>query len=766
MERYVRRQRTLADRIVFTKVKGSVDDGHRFENLAWRLWHQQSQKKPATQLRSETLSAMPMHKPLGAAMAIGPPSEAELSTDESAFSEDGDGDLKQDVTSGQKENEFSLLMPSPKREHRWADELAELARDVRIRRSDSSLSDTARREDHALTDDEGTLAGTMTRGSETPISTAGSATPHAGRSRTNSVNASPRGSVLSPTRQDAILPLAATSLNKATSTSAPPVRFAVPPPTDDVSPTSKVPAVLPSIQAALLPAIVEKAEKPVVKPTQTTQHMGQERENVPHAPRMRRTKSNKSSENLGLLHRGYRSNSRTNVLNMLTMTSSDDMPKKEKLKKKKKSKIMFTVGADSDEEEHAETKPAPPRQAGGDDDEWSSEDEEEETKRREAARAAERERKRLEEEKERMEMFKKRPLRSASMADLTRIKNQVASPDVATDLNNTRGLLSSLFQPTEAPPPRKRPSSIRPGHTLTFTQMPERRHVAAPGSRNTSTPAHIHQTRSLSSAAVLHGPTMSRSKSVLAMPVLNLTSLCSSTAAGRVSDVPALSTSSREPVPSVTSAETTDMASTQQAPQPTAPLAPHARPPLPSRTKSFTALARLSAIAHGKPLETEHRKHAALGPSVSALSPAVATQTETPSVSSEEDADDEGPSLGVRPSDDGVRIERVPQPNEDEEDGKAHSFLSPPTAMASSAGRVPMPLPSPHTTRQNMLRDELSESLRQNLLWERQSRARILGLGAPVPTHGTPNADAGRHTTSDGHVRTQNDEQSFHHKGW
>ncbi|PWN37586.1 uncharacterized protein FA14DRAFT_114589, partial [Meira miltonrushii] len=36
---------------------------------------------------------------------------------------------------------------------------------------------------------------------------------------------------------------------------------------------------------------------------------------------------------------------------------------------------------------------------------------------------------------------------------------------------------------------------------------------------------------------------------------------------------------------------------------------------------------------------------------------------------------------------------------------------------------------SPRTTRRNMLKDELSESLRQNLLWERQSRNRMLGIG-------------------------------------
>lgn len=62
-------------------------------------------------------------------------------------------------------------------------------------------------------------------------------------------------------------------------------------------------------------------------------------------------------------------------------------------------------------------------------------------------------------------------------------------------------------------------------------------------------------------------------------------------------------------------------------------------------------------------------------------------------------------------------------------------------AIATSAGGKPqrsksavnvpeVGLPqSPRTTRRNMLKDELSESLRQNLLWERQSRNRMLGIG-------------------------------------
>jgi hypothetical protein len=66
----------------------------------------------------------------------------------------------------------------------------------------------------------------------------------------------------------------------------------------------------------------------------------------------------------------------------------------------------------------------------------------------------------------------------------------------------------------------------------------------------------------------------------------------------------------------------------------------------------------------------------------------------------------------------------------------------------SSHRRESLPLPTPaapqtpRTTRRNMLRDELSESLRQNLLWERQSRNRMLGIG------GNPSTAASRATSA------------------
>lgn len=76
-------------------------------------------------------------------------------------------------------------------------------------------------------------------------------------------------------------------------------------------------------------------------------------------------------------------------------------------------------------------------------------------------------------------------------------------------------------------------------------------------------------------------------------------------------------------------------------------------------------------------------------------------------------------------------------PDMDEEEIRRHRRSASPAAAelprrSQSAVNVPEAgLPqSPRTTRRNMLRDELSESLRQNLLWERKSRNRMLGIGA------------------------------------
>ena len=75
---------------------------------------------------------------------------------------------------------------------------------------------------------------------------------------------------------------------------------------------------------------------------------------------------------------------------------------------------------------------------------------------------------------------------------------------------------------------------------------------------------------------------------------------------------------------------------------------------------------------------------------------------------------------------------------------------------------------------QALLHDELSQSVRDNLIWQRESRERMLGLKdrcmkskAESSTNAT--AHPQRRSTSVLHLehfRPHDDEGSFHHKGW
>ncbi|PWZ02605.1 hypothetical protein BCV70DRAFT_3188 [Testicularia cyperi] len=69
---------------------------------------------------------------------------------------------------------------------------------------------------------------------------------------------------------------------------------------------------------------------------------------------------------------------------------------------------------------------------------------------------------------------------------------------------------------------------------------------------------------------------------------------------------------------------------------------------------------------------------------------------------------------------------------------------------------------TPRTTRRNMLRDELSESLRQNLLWERQSRSRMMGIGALGPV--TSTATNNHNSNSNSNTTTTTQQQYQQHQ--
>ena len=122
--------------------------------------------------------------------------------------------------------------------------------------------------------------------------------------------------------------------------------------------------------------------------------------------------------------------------------------------------------------------------------------------------------------------------------------------------------------------------------------------------------------------------------------------------------------------------------------------------------------------------------------------------------------DEEGPSLAVQADDTQPRVTRVPQPelvatlHQDEPDAEGHS-----TPVAD----VRAPVPSPHNARETMMYNELSESLKQNLIWERQSRARILGLTPARPPEGRRASSGGDMWPT---VKKAQEDESFHHKGW
>lgn len=681
-----------------------IEGGARYENLAWRLWSHQAKAETGTLPLDAILSADTKNSasnPLSSPTRL---SETELSTDESFTSEDSAAPFK--------DNKFELVIPMVGKEQTWADELVEKARGTSSRYSNSAQSSsTTDHENEQAVDDGDTVMGTDSRSVGTPISTTGTITPRCTRSRANSTATSPRNSILSS-------PRAPIETRTATSTAAP------------AAPSSEAQQVGQSLRMTnatmtrpALPSITEKTEAPSRSAT-----------TLSLAGRSRRGRGLKSVENLTAIRGTNKLASRNSMLQMLT--PADEGTKRDKQKqKKKKGKIIFTVGDVSDEDENKSTKD------GIDEDEWASEDEEEEQRRRAAEEAAEKERRAKEEEMERVEMFKKRPIRSVSLADLNaaeamaqKLPHMMPMPETGL----ARGLLSTIFQPSDAQRARGGSASgpSRSGRSLHLSQMPPRLDVRT-AARNTSVPALTPTHTTNHHAPTSHNPYVARSKSAIALPLLDLTSLRSSTATTHGPDSPK-SLSQRDDHSSVTGSELEE----SQGPM--------------NRTKSSTALARLSALAQRKSSETEMRKLASLVRTYSSMGKSTKTpMPPSPTLTKEH----EGPSLAVQPDETDIWVAQVPQ--------RVPTPASPPlkkeTVSPRDAG-IPMPVTSPQTTRQNMLSDELSESLRQNLLWERQSRARILGLDSPK------RKSVEHRRSVSGTVRPTAkklwEDESFHHKGW
>ena len=511
------------------------------------------------------------------------------------------------------------------------------------------------------------------------------------------------------------------------------------------------------------------------------------------ARRGQSARQQRSQERLALrtAAKGSGGATRAQLMQMLAMTHAEPAEEKPAAKpKKKRTPIKFTTGAeDNSEDEENKVAPTPAR----DDDEWCEVDEEEEKRLRAAERAEARRKRREAEERERMEMFRKRPIRSMSLADLSAAKkpeDATPAPAPAADgeqSHPTRGLLSSLFHaPAEARrgsvaapgaggPPRAalaRPRHPLSGKTMSLAALPARAGPDAEA-RNVSTPTLGTETPALRrTSTVAHPPLVSRSKSAIALPLLNLTSLRSTT--GRSSmDV--------RRMPSTTSLVSGSSAGSVEEDGTSTPGEVQATMAPPERVKSSTALARLAALAHRGPDTASHTDlRASLG---AVLTPGVPEGRRSESSLSRSSSqtwspteEGGGPSLALQVDQDApedyFNLKRVPQATPPRT--QPQSPVSPRQTQSMTELPIPAPtLQSPRTLRRNMLRDELSESLRENLLWERQSRARLLGLGVPPSedSSGSSTPLASRRSvsqqgaTSTAELRRY-DEQSFHHKGW
>jgi hypothetical protein len=449
--------------------------------------------------------------------------------------------------------------------------------------------------------------------------------------------------------------------------------------------------------------------------------------------------------------------------------------------------VTFMMGGDEDEseEEEEDEAPAPAQRrpaaaaapakqqpaptaaaipaaaapAETDEEGWSSDttvDSEEERRTQALAR------RRAEEERQ-ASMFQKIPVRSHSAADLRH-----AAPAAAAETTGpspmldspppVRGLLSSLFHPEQEPHPppgqlagrphasaadlRHRPASS--ALALSRLTQPE---AAAPtrSSRRAERSSgggssHAPQPTRTPSAHPVGDGGLRTSKSAVALPVLNTTASRSSTSISSLA-VTAMSnsggngaTSSRARKESLPHEGGAEQSAAHDAAGTVSPDAARS-------VGSSAALAHLSQLA-----STRRSSNARSSGALASLARrAASSDAPAPTLSHGSPSDrprgPPSPRTEVAELAEAVRAQQqVPQ-----QQSFSSSSSSPPTPEAMAAPSVAqhraVPTPAgpaamalaqtPRTTRRNMLRDELSESIRQNLLWERQSRNRMLGIGNP-----------------------------------
>lgn len=339
-----------------------------------------------------------------------------------------------------------------------------------------------------------------------------------------------------------------------------------------------------------------------------------------------------------------------------------------------------------------------------DEDEWSSDTSAEAEEQRRRADEAVRRRRRAEEEHQKS-LFQKIPVRSASTADLPNVvpprpKTPLQASQPQVQPAPARGLLSSLFHPEQEPHPPPGQLHGRPHASAADLRGSSGATIVRPTS-TTGQKSERKQHRppsligSLPRASDAGGP-LRPSKSAVALPVLNTTTTTTLAAGEGALDSDAedeyLTTASR-PRGKSTSSRRSDSRKS---------------------SRSDAAVAETTAL-------TEKMLQQQQGP------------RQSRSVSNDRSRDRPASASDDSPL---VRPEPVP------------------ATGVSSHRRESAPLPTPaapqtpRTTRRNMLRDELSESLRQNLLWERQSRNRMLGIG------GNPSTAASRVTSTGAQVST------------
>ncbi|CBQ67810.1 conserved hypothetical protein [Sporisorium reilianum SRZ2] len=475
-----------------------------------------------------------------------------------------------------------------------------------------------------------------------------------------------------------------------------------------------------------------------------------------------------------------------------------------------------------------------------DDDDWASDSEAEEQERR-ARQAAEVEQRKRQEEERHKSMFQKQAIRSKSAADLRLLalhEASTAGPSPPTE--PVRGLLSSLFHPDEQHSPpgqlagrphasaadlRSKPSmSSRRGLSEAATSPPAARRPRAHRDSNDST---HHAPRSLREGGFAGLTGLKTSKSAVALPLLDTHITRSSTAgkakheeqsvAGRSHHSDGSASSPDSPVAAASFGRPGSMALARlhaltnmkaHSKRDSSSNGSASQPPQAQleRQKSFADV-QLDREASSRSLRLEvspdDRDFAI--PSRASLTNLSKSQprASAPSLASRH-SDQQPHSRSAASQRDALgsgsrsNSEGLPLGHGSMQQSASGSSMHGPVSISRPRSSLNLPEAAapqtPRTTRRNMLRDELSESLRQNLLWERQSRSRMMGIGAPVaplqqaqvqtsaPAHrrdNVLNGNALRPLTSTGTPRTESrnggepkpkryseEWGSFHHKGW